>query len=80
MINLLTALMAALSSVAAVSVRQVMRYLIERERWRSTERLVDRCGLAVLLVLPSVARELREPGARRPVAITENQADVADRR
>lgn len=80
MISLLAALMAALPPVVAVSMRQVMRYLIERERWRSTERLVDRCGLAVLIVLPDVARELREPGGRRPVAIAENRADMADRR
>ena len=46
--------------VLTLFLRQLMRYLIERVRWRSTERLVESCGPAVLLMLPDVARELRQ--------------------
>lgn len=63
MISMITVFAAVCLPAFIVCLRQVLRYMIERERWRSTERLADRYGIAALTLLPELARELREHDA-----------------
>ncbi|WP_157767697.1 hypothetical protein [Actinosynnema pretiosum] len=60
MIDTTTTVISLFMPVLAMFLRLLMRYLIERTRWRSSERLVQHCGPDVLLLLPHLARELRK--------------------
>ncbi len=63
--NVVIALAIVGPPVFAVCLRQVLQYLIERERWRSVERLARRHGVAVLVLLPELARVVTVAGGHR---------------
>jgi hypothetical protein len=51
------ALLAALSTVG-LTCRLIVGYFVERNRWRTVERIADRHGSEVFTELPNLAREI----------------------